>query len=44
MVEISLGGLGFLEFDVYQAGRAGLETGEMANTRTLAAFEPLKRS
>jgi DNA polymerase (family 10) len=36
--------LGLLEFGVYQARRAGLEAGDVANTRTLAQFRKrLKR-
>jgi DNA polymerase (family 10) len=33
--------LGFMEFGVYQARRAGLESGDVANTRPLAAFRKL---
>jgi DNA polymerase (family 10) len=33
--------LAFMEFGVYQARRAGLEAGDVANTRTLARFRKL---
>ncbi len=33
--------LGFMEFGVYQARRAGLEARDVANTRTLARFRKL---
>jgi DNA polymerase (family 10) len=33
--------LGHMEFGVYQARRAGLEAGDVANTRTLAQFRKL---
>ena len=35
--------LAFVEFGVYQARRAGLEAGDVANTRPLAEFRKLLR-
>ncbi len=37
----AVGELGFMEFGVYQARRAGLEARDVANTRTLCRFRKL---